>query len=76
MLGQALSIMEYAVSLIKECILSFFSIDTPIAYEGTDSDNALAFKYYHPEQIVLGKTMEEQLRLAKCLLAFIGLLAV
>ena len=58
--------MDYAVSLIKECILSFFSIDTPIAYEGADSDNALAFKYYNPEQIVLGKTMEEHLRFAVC----------
>ena len=35
-----------------------------IAYEGPESDNPLAFKYYDANQVVLGKTMKEYLRFA------------
>lgn len=35
-----------------------------IQYEGKDSDNPLAFKYYNPEQVVAGKTMAEHFRFA------------
>ena len=28
-----------------------------IRYEGKDSDNPFAFKYYNPDQLVMGKTM-------------------
>lgn len=35
-----------------------------IKYEGRDSDNPLAFKYYNPEQIVAGKTMREHFKFA------------
>lgn len=38
-------------------------IDT-INYEGKESDNPLAFKYYNPEQIVAGKTMREHFKFA------------
>ncbi|WP_136482861.1 xylose isomerase [Cognatitamlana onchidii] len=30
-----------------------------IKFEGKDSDNPLAFKYYNPDQVVAGKTMSE-----------------
>ena len=30
-----------------------------IKFEGKESDNPLAFKYYNPEQVVAGKTMRE-----------------
>jgi xylose isomerase len=33
-----------------------------IQFEGKDSDNPLAFKYYNPDQIVAGKTMREHFR--------------
>lgn len=33
-----------------------------IAYEGTDSDRALAFRHYDPAEVVDGKTMKEHLR--------------
>jgi xylose isomerase len=33
-----------------------------IPYEGRDSDNPLAFKFYNPEKLVGGKTMKEHLR--------------
>ncbi len=35
-----------------------------IEYEGKDSDNPLAFKYYNPDQVVAGKTMAEHFRFA------------
>ncbi|QIK78188.1 xylose isomerase [Sphingomonas piscis] len=38
----------------------------PIKYEGPDSDNMLAYRYYDPKRQVLGKSMEEHLRLAVC----------
>ncbi|MFP2996609.1 xylose isomerase [Spongiivirga sp. MCCC 1A20706] len=41
----------------------FKSIDT-IKYEGKDSDNPLAFKYYNPDQIIAGKTMREHFKFA------------
>ncbi len=33
-----------------------------IGYEGPGSDNPLAFKFYNPQKVVAGKTMEEHLR--------------
>lgn len=35
-----------------------------IKYEGSKSDNPLAFKYYDPDEVILGKRMEEHLRFA------------
>ena len=35
-----------------------------IKFEGKESDNPLAFKYYNPEQVVAGKTMSEHFRFA------------
>lgn len=35
-----------------------------IAFEGVESDNPLAFRYYDQNKMVLGKTMREQLRFA------------
>lgn len=42
--------------------MTYFSNVKKIAYEGAKSQNPLSFKYYNPEEIVAGKTMEEQLR--------------
>ncbi len=36
----------------------------PIPFEGKESDNPLAFKYYNPEQKVMGKTMREHFKFA------------
>ena len=33
-----------------------------IKYEGPDSDNELAYRFYDKSRVVMGKTMEEQLR--------------
>lgn len=42
--------------------MKYFENIGKIAYEGATSQNPLAFKYYDPEELVAGKTMEEQLR--------------
>jgi xylose isomerase len=44
----------------------FYSITDPIKYEGPDSRNALAYRWYNPKQKVLGKSMAEHLRFAVC----------
>ena len=41
----------------------FKGINT-ISYEGRDSDNPLAFKYYDPKKVVAGKTMENHFKFA------------
>ncbi len=45
---------------------SFFPQISPVGYEGPSSDNPLAFRWYDKDRLVLGKTMEEQLRFAVC----------
>ncbi len=42
----------------------FPEVDGPIGYEGRDSDNPLAFKFYDKNRLVKGKTMAEHLRFA------------
>ena len=37
-----------------------------IPFEGRDSDNPLAFKFYERDRIVGDKTLEEHLRIAVC----------
>lgn len=44
----------------------YFDHIDPIKYEGPDSENPLAFKYYNPDQVLLGKRMEDHLRVAAC----------
>jgi xylose isomerase len=45
---------------------SYFGDIAPIAYEGPQSTNPLAFRYYDKSRVVLGKTMEQHLRMAVC----------
>lgn len=40
----------------------FPEVENTIAYEGKESKNPLAFKYYNPDQKVGNKTMAEHLR--------------
>ncbi|THB64761.1 MAG: xylose isomerase [Desulfovibrio sp.] len=42
----------------------FPEIAAPIPYEGPESDNPLAFRYYDADQMVGGKTMSQHLRFA------------
>ncbi len=42
----------------------FFDGIEQIKFEGTDSKNPLAFRHYDPDEIVMGKRMEDHLRFA------------
>ncbi|MEJ5899130.1 xylose isomerase [Ochrobactrum teleogrylli] len=42
----------------------FFGDIEKVRFEGADSDNPLAFRHYNPDEIVLGKRMEDHLRFA------------
>lgn len=44
----------------------FFQNTAPIAFEGESSTNPLAFRHYNPDEIVMGKRMEDHLRFAVC----------
>ena len=43
--------------------MSYFNVGK-IEYEGPQSKNNLSFRYYNPEEVVMGKTMKEHLRFA------------
>ena len=45
---------------------SYFGDVAPIVFEGTSSTNPLAYRYYDRHRVILGKTMEEHLRMAVC----------
>jgi xylose isomerase len=42
----------------------FFKDIPAIRYEGPESDNDFAFRHYNPDEVVLGKRMEDHLRFA------------
>lgn len=43
---------------------SFFQGIAPVTYEGPDSTNPLAYHHYNPDEIIMGKRMEDHLRFA------------
>jgi xylose isomerase len=45
---------------------SYFKDIEPIKFEGLESTNPLAFRYYDKNRVVMGKTMAEHLRMAVC----------
>ena len=42
----------------------FFKGIAPVPFKGPDSDDPLAFRFYEKDRLVLGKRMEDQLRMA------------
>ncbi len=42
----------------------FFEGFAPIKYEGPNSTNPMAFRHYNPNEVVLGKRLEDHLRFA------------
>jgi xylose isomerase len=44
----------------------FPDVPQPIRYRGLDADTELAYRIYDPDRQVLGKRMEDQLRIAVC----------
>ncbi len=45
----------------------FDSVPEPIRFGGIDSDDPLVYKVYQPDRVVLGKRMEDHLRIAVCM---------
>ena len=45
---------------------TYFKDIPSIRFEGPESENPLAFRYYDKNRMVLGKRMEDQLRCAAC----------
>ena len=43
---------------------AFFEGFSPIKYEGSNSTNQMAFRHYNPDEVVLGKRLEDHLRFA------------
>jgi xylose isomerase len=44
----------------------FATVPARIVYEGPESDNPLAFRWYDPDRVVAGRRMEDHLRFAVC----------
>ena len=44
----------------------FFQDCEPVRYRGPDSSEALAYRWYDPDRILLGRRMEDHLRFAVC----------
>ncbi len=44
----------------------FQAVSTPIGFGGLDSDDPFSYKVYDPDRTVLGKRMEDHLRIAVC----------
>ncbi len=42
----------------------FFAGIDPVPFKGPDSDDPMAFRFYEPDRMVLGKRMEDHLRMA------------
>ena len=42
--------------------MEFFKEIGKIKYEGKETKNELAFRYYNPDEIILGKPMKEHLK--------------
>src|ERR1700743_2444113 len=49
-----------------ETSMSYFEHFLAIRYEGPQTDNPFAYRHYDKDKLVLGKRMEDHLRLAVC----------
>lgn len=46
--------------------MNYFADVAPVAYQGPDAENDLAYRWYDKNRVVLGKRMEDHLRFAVC----------
>ena len=54
-------------SALTSDVMEFFTdVTDRIPYEGPDSDNPLAFRWYDADRVVAGRTMADHLRFAVC----------
>jgi len=55
----------YNIKNTEESEMKEFFANIPyVKYEGVDSKNPMAFRYYNPEEVIAGKTMREHLKFA------------
>lgn len=57
-------VVKYKYRIGDQIMSEYFAGIPKINYEGSKTDNPLAFRYYNPEELVGGKTMKEHLRYA------------
>ena len=58
---------EIKIKNMEEILQKIYRVvsKTPkVAYEGSQTDSPLAFRFYNPDEIIAGRTMREQLRFA------------
>jgi hypothetical protein len=46
--------------------MEFFPTVSKIEYKGVESTDPLSFRYYNPEEVILGKPMKDWLRFSVC----------
>jgi len=46
--------------------MAYFEKIDKVVYEGRDTKNMFAYRYYNPEEVIMGKTMKDRLRFAFC----------
>ena len=44
--------------------MSYFKSVEKVNFEGKDSNNPFAFKYYNPDEVIAGKPMRQHLKFA------------
>ena len=64
--GPGILYVTQALESEDDHMTEFFNGIDKVQYEGPDSDNPLAFHFYDADEIVLGKRMEDHLRIAVC----------
>ena len=45
---------------------SYFKLESPITFKGEAGDGILSYRHYDPDEMVMGKRMEDHLRFAVC----------
>jgi len=50
----------------RESLTTYFNAIPKIGYEGPDSDNPFALRWYNPDEVIMGKKMRDHLRFAVC----------
>ena len=45
---------------------SYFKLESPITFKGEDGDGILSYRHYDPNELVMGRRIENHLRFAVC----------
>ena len=58
--------VEHGIVPNQDNVEYFPSVPNKIKYKGADSNDHLSFRYYNPDELILGKPMKEWLRFSVC----------